>query len=212
MSEREDVPAEASARERLARSIHASKSRHYASLVAQHGLPARPGVQQLIDQRADAGIALAVATTTSRGNVEALFPHPFGEHWRERFQVLVCAEGAPSKEPDTLVYRLALAPPSLCVIGGACRRGLSRLTGRSAVCRSGMPDHPTATISQTPISLAPRGYAVTWMLRSVLLILRRHASICLLYAPCLRCKPPASPMRQHASHHEQQHAGAGMNY
>ena len=109
MGEREDVPAEASARERLARSIHASKSRHYANLVAQHRLPARPGVQRLIGQCADAGIALAVATTTSRGNVEALFPHLFGQHWRERFQVLVCAEDAPSKKPDPLVYRLALA-------------------------------------------------------------------------------------------------------
>jgi HAD superfamily hydrolase (TIGR01509 family) len=108
MGEREDAPSEPAARERLARSIHACKNRHYAMLVEHGGLEPRPGVRRLIGQCADQGIALAVATTTSRGNVEALFPHLFGAQWRELFRAVTCAEDAPRKKPDPMVYSLAL--------------------------------------------------------------------------------------------------------
>ncbi len=109
MEEREDAPRELAARERLARSLHACKNRHYATLIAHGGLEPRPGVRRLIGQCLSQDIALAVATTTSRGNVEALFPHLFGTRWHELFRAVVCAEDAPRKKPDPLVYRLAIA-------------------------------------------------------------------------------------------------------
>jgi len=108
MGERQDAPLESAARERLARSIHACKNRHYATLVEQGGLEPRPGVRRLIEQCLSQHIMLAVATTTSRGNVEALFPHLFGARWRELFRAVVCAEDAPRKKPDPLAYHLAL--------------------------------------------------------------------------------------------------------
>lgn len=109
VTERDDVPLESALRERLARSIHACKNRHYGLLVGQGGLEPRPGVRRLIEQCLSERIVLAVATTTSRGNVEALFPHLFGTRWRELFRAVVCAEDAPRKKPDPLVYQLALA-------------------------------------------------------------------------------------------------------
>ncbi|HVC16727.1 MAG TPA: HAD-IA family hydrolase [Rhodanobacter sp.] len=108
MGERQDAPLESAARERLARSIHACKNRHYAMLVEHGGLEPRSGVRRLIGQCLSQGIVLAVATTTSRGNVEALFPQLFGTRWRELFRAVVCAEDAPRKKPDPLVYNLAL--------------------------------------------------------------------------------------------------------
>ena len=54
------------------------------------------------------GVALAVATTTSTSNLQALFSSLFGEAWRERFAAVVCAEDAPLKKPDPQAYRLAL--------------------------------------------------------------------------------------------------------
>lgn len=108
MEEREDAPIELAARERLARSVHACKNRHYAMLVEDGRLEPRPGVRRLMAQCVDQGITLAVATTTSRGNVEALFPHLFGAQWRELFRAVTCAEDAPHKKPDPTVYLLAL--------------------------------------------------------------------------------------------------------
>jgi len=108
IGERQDAPPEPVARARLARSIHVRKNRHYAMLVEGGGIEPRPGVRRLIGQCLSQGIALAVATTTSRGNVEALFPRLFGARWRELFRAVVCAEDAPRKKPDPLVYNLAL--------------------------------------------------------------------------------------------------------
>jgi HAD superfamily hydrolase (TIGR01509 family) len=109
MAEREGAPPELAAREHLARAIHACKNRHYAMLVERGDLDARPGVRRLIEQCLSEGIVLAVATTTSRGNVEALFPQLFGSRWRDLFRAIVCAEDAPQKKPDPLVYQIALA-------------------------------------------------------------------------------------------------------
>ena len=96
------------ARERLAVDIHRSKGSHYRTLVEQGAIAARPGVVSLVDQIAASGTALALASTTGRANVEALFPRLFGAQWRDRFSVVVCAEDAPTKKPDPQVYQLAL--------------------------------------------------------------------------------------------------------
>ncbi len=61
-----------------------------------------------MDECADAGIALAIATTTGRGNVVALLSILLGRRWHERFAAVVCAEDAAIKKPDPLVYRVAL--------------------------------------------------------------------------------------------------------
>ncbi len=69
---------------------------------------ARPGVLRLMDECRAEGVALAIATTTSRANVEALFASLLGGDWRTRFAAVVCAEDAPAKKPDPQAYRLAL--------------------------------------------------------------------------------------------------------
>ena len=51
---------------------------------------------------------MAIATTTSRSNVEALFSSLFGADWRKRFAAVVCAEDAPDKKPDPQAYHLVL--------------------------------------------------------------------------------------------------------
>jgi HAD superfamily hydrolase (TIGR01509 family) len=108
MQGRHDVPAAAQAREALARALHQAKNGAYAELVARGGIAGRPGVRRLMDACRREGILLAVATTTSTSNVEALFGSLFGQAWRERFAAVVCAEDAPIKKPDPQAYRLAL--------------------------------------------------------------------------------------------------------
>jgi beta-phosphoglucomutase-like phosphatase (HAD superfamily) len=108
MAQRADAPQEGIEREKLARALHGEKNRAYTTLVQAGGMGARPGVQRLVGECQAAGVALAVATTTGTANVDALFPGLFGPDWREIFPVRVCAEDAPAKKPDPLVYTLAL--------------------------------------------------------------------------------------------------------
>lgn len=103
-----DAPTGAAARDALAAQLHRLKNAAYVALVAAGTLRARPGVQRLLDECRTQGVRVAIATTTGRGNVEALFPHLFGARWREWFTVLLCAEDAPRKKPDPQVYALAL--------------------------------------------------------------------------------------------------------
>jgi HAD superfamily hydrolase (TIGR01509 family) len=102
------VPALASEREALARRLHATKNERYAARIARGGMPARPGVLRLMDEARTAGVALAVATTTSRSNVDALFVSLFGAAWERGFAAVVCAEDAPQKKPHPQAYQLAL--------------------------------------------------------------------------------------------------------
>ncbi len=104
---RSDAPAGEAERDALARRLHRRKNAFYAEWVAQ-GIAARPGVLRLMDECRAEGVAQAIATTTSRANVEALFASLLGAGWQTRFAAVVCAEDAPAKKPDPQAYRLAL--------------------------------------------------------------------------------------------------------
>ena len=108
LQHRADAPADAPEREDLVRRLHTRKNAVYAQLVAQGCIAARPGVLRLMDECRAEGLALAIATTTSRANVEALFARLLGGDWRARFAAVVCAEDAPDKKPHPQAYRLAL--------------------------------------------------------------------------------------------------------
>lgn len=105
---RDDVALQAADREALARRLHPRKNAFYAEQVACGEIGARPGVRRLMQQCRDEGVALAIATTTSRANVDALFVSLLGADWEKAFGAVVCAEDAPHKKPHPQAYELAL--------------------------------------------------------------------------------------------------------
>jgi HAD superfamily hydrolase (TIGR01509 family) len=105
---RDDAPVTTSERRELAQRIHKVKNSVYASIVASGALPLREGVADLIKDCANQGVPMAIVTTTSRGNVEALLNVNLGRSWPSRFAAIVCAEDAPRKKPDPQAYLLAL--------------------------------------------------------------------------------------------------------
>jgi HAD superfamily hydrolase (TIGR01509 family) len=102
------APVSQEERNVLARRIHALKNRRYVELVASGTLPLRAGVREVFDECAAAGLRMAIVTTTSRSNVQALLCAHLGPQWRDRFAAVVCAEDAPVKKPDPQAYRLVL--------------------------------------------------------------------------------------------------------
>jgi HAD superfamily hydrolase (TIGR01509 family) len=108
MAARTEAPPLLAAREALAGELHQRKNAIYADIVAQGGIAARPGVLHLMNECAQTGVLMAVATTTSTSNVVSLFSNLLGADWRARFAAVVCAEDAPIKKPDPQAYLMAL--------------------------------------------------------------------------------------------------------
>ncbi len=108
MATRVDAPPASAERERLAQTLHAEKNRRYAQLVAEARIALRPGVKALLDEAEAAGLRNAIATTTSRVNVEALLGAHLGAGWENRFAAVVCAEDAPLKKPHPQAYERCL--------------------------------------------------------------------------------------------------------
>jgi HAD superfamily hydrolase (TIGR01509 family) len=64
----------------------------------------RPGVLHLIDAASQAGLHLAIATTTSPVNIAALLRGAIGPDWRQFFGIVEDASTAAIKKPHPQVY------------------------------------------------------------------------------------------------------------
>jgi HAD superfamily hydrolase (TIGR01509 family) len=109
LAQRPEAPLEEGARAALARRVHALKNELYGAIVQRGELPLRAGVLELMADCRTARVPMAIATTTSRVNVEALLRQHLGADWDARFAAVVCAEQAPRKKPHPEVYQCALA-------------------------------------------------------------------------------------------------------
>lgn len=92
----------------LVPSLHADKTKFYTAVVRDGGVPLRPGIARLMNEALDAGCRLAIASTTSAANVDALLAAAFGPRGLDMFSVIVCGDLVHAKKPAPDVYRLAL--------------------------------------------------------------------------------------------------------
>jgi HAD superfamily hydrolase (TIGR01509 family) len=109
MARRREAPAVAREREALARELHARKNAFYAALVGGGGIALRGGVAELMGDCRERGVRMAIATTTSRANLDALLAFHLGPGWRDGFAAVVCGEDVQCKKPDPEVYLQVLA-------------------------------------------------------------------------------------------------------
>ncbi len=86
--------------------IHDRKTHLYGDLVTGGALPLRPGIARLVEEARRAGLRLAVASTTSRPNVDALIAVNFPDG--DPFDVVACGDEAERKKPHPDVFLLAL--------------------------------------------------------------------------------------------------------
>lgn len=86
------------------RQLHERKNARYAQLLASAGVCLRPGVRRLFGQARDAGVALAIATTTSPENLAALLAPALGASWRCGFAAIVAGDAPGRKKPAPDVY------------------------------------------------------------------------------------------------------------
>ena len=115
-----DLPrAERSRLDQIVPRVHATKTRIFSDLVDTGEAALRPGIARLISEARDAGLALAVASTTSQENVRALVAAGLGSGALSWFSVLACGDAVAFKKPAPDIYRLALSclgkPAASCV-------------------------------------------------------------------------------------------------
>lgn len=87
--------------------IHATKTRHYVRMVEAGAIGLRPGVERALRESREAGLRLAIATTTSEANVTALMAATLGSDCA-LFDCIAAGDAVPRKKPDPAIYRLAL--------------------------------------------------------------------------------------------------------
>jgi HAD superfamily hydrolase (TIGR01509 family) len=89
--------------------LHRIKTARYVDLVSRGGCPLRPGVAALLAAAEKRGQRLAIATTTSRANIDALLSVAVGRDWPRRLVAVVAGEDVALKKPAPDAYFEVLA-------------------------------------------------------------------------------------------------------
>ena len=114
------------------RELHLAKTAKYTQLVRDGKARLRPGVRRMIDDAAGRGMRLAIATTTSVPNVEALLESAYGSEGMGLFEVICAGDSVPAKKPAPDIYCAALAQLNLaadeCIAIEDSRNGLLSAT------------------------------------------------------------------------------------
>jgi HAD superfamily hydrolase (TIGR01509 family) len=122
----------AGVRDTIAR-LHELKTAAYEAMVNDGAVSLRPGVLHLIGAASQAGLQLAIATTTSPVNIAALLRGAIGADWRQFFGVVEDASTAAVKKPHPQVYRQTLQrlqrPAGQCLAFEDSSNGLRAATG-----------------------------------------------------------------------------------
>jgi HAD superfamily hydrolase (TIGR01509 family) len=92
----------------LVPAVHADKTRFYGSVVSDGGMPLRPGVERLLHDAQEAGLRLAIASTTTADNVHALLNATLGPRGLDMFSVIACGDLVRAKKPAPDIYLLTL--------------------------------------------------------------------------------------------------------
>jgi HAD superfamily hydrolase (TIGR01509 family) len=105
------LPLGAAERQRLLAlvpQLHADKTRFYGEVVGEGGVTLRDGVERLLDEAVAQGLHLAIASTTTAANINALLNATLGPRGLDLFAVIACGDQVRAKKPAPDIYRLAL--------------------------------------------------------------------------------------------------------
>jgi len=126
------------------RELHRKKTSIYTSMIADGAASLRPGIRELIRDAGDNDFRLAISTTTSAPNVEALLLSAFGSEGTAKFEVICGGDSVDNKKPAPDIYLLTLEQmglaPEDCIAIEDSRNGLL------SAHRAGIPTVVTPSI------------------------------------------------------------------
>ena len=122
----------AEARDELIVALHKLKTEITSGLVAEGGLPLRPGIARIVDEAIAAGVRLGVCTTSNPKFIDAVLDL-FGPERKARFDFVHAGDVVAKKKPAPDIYLLALEtlglPPHECMVIEDSRNGLLAARG-----------------------------------------------------------------------------------
>ncbi|MBD9508075.1 HAD-IA family hydrolase [Ensifer sp. ENS07] len=124
--------------------LHRRKTEIYRKMVTSTSLELRPGVKRLIDIAYKQSIPMAIATTTTRSNVDALIAATLGGRVENWFMSVRCGEDVVHKKPHPEVYERVLH--DLRVSAHQCWAFEDSRVGLEAALAAGMPTVVTPSL------------------------------------------------------------------
>lgn len=113
--------------------LHRLKTAHYVDLLSTGRIALRPGVERLLREARSAGLRLAISTTTTPANVEALLDNNLGPGSLAWFEVIAAGDIVPAKKPAPDIYHHALRElglgPAACLAFEDSNNGIRSAQG-----------------------------------------------------------------------------------
>jgi HAD superfamily hydrolase (TIGR01509 family) len=130
-------PVEAAARQDLIVRLHKIKTDIFMHLIEGGALPLRPGVARLIEAALEAGLHVAVCSTSNERAVAAVVRVLLGEDFAARIPIFA-GDAVARKKPDPAIYNLAAETlsldPARCVVIEDSHIGLSAAKAAGMNC------------------------------------------------------------------------------
>lgn len=108
--------------------LHARKTAIYVNSIIAGQVDLKVGVKALIGHAKKSGLRLAIATTSSRENVDSLLKATLGPSSLDVFDAMCCGDEVACKKPDPAIYQLTLdrlsLNPAKCLAFEDSRNGL----------------------------------------------------------------------------------------
>ncbi len=101
------LPTEAAEQKVMLADWHTRKTAKYTAKVASGVIPRRPGIARIVEEAAEAGWGLAVASTSAEASVHAVLEHAVGRERAAEFSVFA-GDLVEKKKPAPDIYLLAL--------------------------------------------------------------------------------------------------------
>jgi HAD superfamily hydrolase (TIGR01509 family) len=115
-------------RDAFIRELHASKTDLFMKIIESGELSLRPGIRRLVDEAIEAGLKLAVCSTSNERAVNLIVENLLGRERRAKFARILAGDVVSRKKPDPEIYNLAKSElhldPSACVVIEDSRNGL----------------------------------------------------------------------------------------
>eukprot|EP00899_Mesostigma_viride_P008141 jgi/Mesvir1/17328/Mv07722-RA.1 len=113
------MPADAKGRQEFIARLHKLKTSLFAQMIEDGKLPLRPGVARLVHEVIDAGIPIAVCSTSNEQSVSAIVRLLLGQAVFDKMTILA-GDVVPKKKPDPAIYNLIRdklgVNPAKCVV------------------------------------------------------------------------------------------------
>ena len=116
--------------------LHAAKTKHFTGLLEEERIPLRTGVARLLREARDVGLRLAIATTTTPENVEALLVNTLGRDAIDWFEMIAAGDIVPRKKPAPDIYIHTLE--NMRLQSGFCLAFEDSENGLKSSCAAGL--------------------------------------------------------------------------